>query len=133
MSVPTLFEGNIFNRVFSILDPRSDDLWSSDPYDVYTDQSGNTIIEFAIVGADKKDIKVSTSGQTLKIEYDSASDTENKDFFHRKISRRSLKKAFSLSETVDKSKIEAEYKNGLLKIVIPINKQEKKDTQISIK
>lgn len=133
MSVPTLFEGNIFNRMFSLLDPRSDDLWSTDPYDVYSDSSGNTIIEFAVVGANKEDIKVSTSGQTLKVEYNSESKPEDKDFYHKKISRRNLKKAFSLSEAVDKSKIEAEYKNGLLKITVPINKEEKKDTQIKIK
>jgi HSP20 family protein len=116
------------------------DIWSSDPYDIYKDKNGTTVLEFALVGFDNKDISVSVSGQTLKVEAIADQQTKNEEkadiniyTYHKKISRRSIKKQFTLHDNVDKDNIEAVYKNGLLTITIPLEKEEKRDIMIKVK
>ena len=134
LSAPTVFEGDIFKRMFNLLEENKiNNIWSSDPYDIYKDADDNVILEFALVGLDQKDISVSVSGQTLKIEAGSKQDNDSAEFYHKKISRRSIKKHFTLHQNVDKDAIEAEYKNGLLKVKIPLEKEVKKDIMIKVK
>lgn len=134
LSAPTVFEGDIFKRMFNLLEENKiNNIWSSDPYDIYKDADDNVILEFALVGLDQKDISVSVSGQTLKIEAGSKQENDSAKFYHKKISRRSIKKHFTLHQNVDKDAIEAEYKNGLLKVKIPLEKEVKKDIMIKVK
>lgn len=135
LSSPFIFEGDIFKRMFNILEANHiNDVWTSDPYDIYKDKDGNIIIEFALVGLNQEDIAVSVSGQTLKVEASAKKDEEeNAEFYHKKIARRSLKKNFTLHQSVDKEAIEAEYKNGLLKVKIPLEKEAQRDIIIQVK
>jgi HSP20 family molecular chaperone IbpA len=133
---PHVFEGDIFKKMFDILDDgHVSKIWSSDPYNVYTDKQGNTILEFAIVGAEKEDISVVVSGQTLKIEaitpkiFDKE---ENTEFYQKKIAQRSLKKRYTLHESVDADSIKSSYKNGLLKVEIPLKKEEARDVIVEV-
>ena len=133
LSAPLIFEGDIFKKMHDYLETgHSNDIWSSDPYDIYKDTNGDIIIEFDLEGIEQKDISVNVSGQTLKVET-KAQEKEQGEFYHRKISRRALKKQFTLHQDVDKESIEAEYKNGLLKIKIPLEKKEKRDIMIQVK
>lgn len=135
LSSPFIFEGDIFQRMFNLLEANHiNDVWTSDPYDIYKDKDGNTLIEFALVGLSEEDISVSVSGQTLKIEASSKKeDSEKTEVYHKKISRRSIKKSFTLHQNVDKEAITAEYKNGLLKITVPLVKEERKEIKIKLK
>jgi HSP20 family molecular chaperone IbpA len=133
---PHVFEGDIFKKMFDILDDgHVSKIWSSDPYNVYTDKQGNTILEFAIVGAEKEDISVVVSGQTLKIEamtpkiFDKEETTE---FYQKKIAQRSLKKRYTLHESVDADSIKSLYKNGLLRVEIPLKKEEARDLIVEV-
>lgn len=134
MLAPLVFEGDIFKRIHSLANEANTSLYSgSEPYDAYKDKDDNFILEFALVGLDQEDISVSVSGQTLKIEAGSQQKYNHAEFYHRKISRRSVKKHFTLHQTVDKDSIQAEYKNGLLRVKIPLEKEEKKDIMIEVK
>jgi HSP20 family protein len=135
LSAPFIFEGDIFKKMNSFLEgANTNPVWSSDPYDIYKDKDGNVIVEFALVGLDQEDISVSVSGQTLKVEASAKKDSEkDAEFYHKKIARRSLKKHFTLHQSLDKESIEAEYKNGLLKIKIPLEKEAKRDIMIKVK
>lgn len=135
LSSPFIFEGDIFKKMFNLLEENHiNNIWTSDPYDIYKDKDGNIIIEFALVALEQDDISVSVSGQTLKIEASSKDDSENKsEIYHKKIARRSIKKCFTLHQSVDKESIQAEYKNGLLRVTIPLEKEQKRDIMIKVK
>ena len=142
MLAPLVFEGDIFKRMQSLANEANAPLYSgSEPYNAYKDKDDNFILEFALVGFDKDSICVSVSGQTLRIEaWVCPEEQEGEDarvemaeFYHRKISRRSVKKHFTLHQNVDKDSIQAEYKNGLLRVKIPLEKEEKKDIMIEVK
>jgi len=133
MMAPFVFEGDIFKRMNQIFEEnRANPYRGSEPYDIYK-QEDSFIIEFALVGLDSEDISVSVSGQTLKIEAEAKQNDEASEFYHKKISRRSVKKHFTLHESIDKDSIEAEYKNGLLRVKLPLEKEEKKDIMIKVK
>lgn len=135
LSAPFIFEGDIFKRMNNFLErSNTNPVWSSDPYDIYKDKDGNIVVEFALVGLDQEDISVSVSGQTLKVEASAKKESDqDAEFYHKKIARRSLKKHFTLHQSVDKEAIEAEYKNGLLKVKIPLEKEAKRDIMIKVK
>lgn len=131
---PSIFEGDIFNRMFDFIDDGSiHNAWSSDPCNVYTTKEGETILEFALVGAEKEDISVTISGQTLKIEASPPKfEEEENEFYQKKIAQRSLKKNYTLHERVDKDGIKSFYKNGLLKVTIPVEKEEIRDIIVDV-
>ena len=134
MLAPLAFEGDVFKRMQSLAHRANTPLYSgSEPYDAYQDKDNNFILEFALVGLDQEDVSVSLSGQTLKVEAGSEQKEDDAEFYHRKISRRSVKKHFTLHQNVDKDSIQAEYKNGLLRVKIPLEKEEKKDIMIEVK
>lgn len=133
MMAPFLFEGDIFKRMDQFLrDSRVSPYRGTEPYDIYK-QDDSFIIEFALVGLDAEDINVSVSGQTLKIEAEAKQNDEASEVYHKKISRRSVKKHFTLHDTIDKDSIEAEYKSGLLRVKLPLEKEERKDIMIKVK
>ena len=134
LSSPFIFEGDIFKKMFNYLEANHENnVWSSDPYDIYKDKDGNIILEFALVGLEQEDIKVFVSGQTLKVEASVKEKTDKGEIYHQKISRRSIKKQFTLHDNVDKDAIDASYKNGLLSIKIPLEKEQKRDILIKVK
>ena len=81
----------------------------------------NYIVEMALPGYDKKDIKLSTKDNSLTIE-----SSEHDEW------KRSFSKSFQFPSDVDTSKISAEMKNGIL--TITLNKAEQTKTKtINIK
>ena len=70
-------------------------------------------VEYNLAGTDKEDIQVYVENNYLKIEI-----------------KNSLYKSESINDYLDKSKISAVYKNGLLKIEIPLKKIKRKNIEI---
>lgn len=129
--VPSLFEGDIFEAFF---DQRPlNDAFGRDPYDIWVDEDGSTVIDYSLVGFDEKNIKVVVSGDRLKIDAETEDKkSEEGSFVHKKISRRNVHKTFSLRNSVDKSAIQASYKNGLLSIRLPQKKDEELEVPINL-
>jgi HSP20 family protein len=73
-------------------------------------------------GVDPKDVDVQVQGGTLTItgERTNTRETRDADFLQRKISYGSFTRSLVLPEGVDKDKISAEYRNGMLEITAPI-------------
>lgn len=131
--VPSLFEGDIFDLFFKNFPLTSGFNASRDPYDVWLRGDGTSVLEYALVGFDEKDINVSVVGNQLKIEASSSKEEkEDGEFIHRKIARRNVKKLFSLHDSIDKEKISAVYKNGLLRIELPERKEEQKEIKVKV-
>ena len=104
------------------------------PYDILKTDEHSYVIELAVAGFSKKDIKVTVENGVLTVESDREGNAENsgQEIIHRGISKRYFKKSFSISDDVEIRG--AELKDGLLRIsmekIIPESRKRK---EISIK
>jgi HSP20 family protein len=74
-------------------------------------------------GVDPKDVNLQAMGNTLTIsgERSSSRETKESDYLHREITYGSFQRLIELPEGVDKDKLTAEYRNGLLEISAPMS------------
>jgi len=88
-------------------------------------------IDLAVPGIDKKDLKIDINEDVLTISSESKNEKEeNKDGYKRKeFSYSSFSRSFYIPENVNKEKIEANYKDGVLTVALP--KQEEEKNKIS--
>jgi HSP20 family protein len=94
------------------------------------------ILDLAVPGMDKKDLKIDINEDVLTISSESKHETEeNKDVYKRKeFSYSSFCRSFYIPENVNRDKIEANYKDGILTVGLPKQEEEKSKVsrQISI-
>jgi HSP20 family protein len=94
-------------------------------------------IELAVPGLKKKDIMINLNNDILKIsaEIEAEVETENEKCTKREYSYKSFSRSFTLPESVDKEKIDAEAIDGILKITIMKKEEEivKPPREIKIK
>ena len=91
------------------------------PVDIATVEGG-LVIEIAAVGIDKKDIKIETAENTIKVIYEKGEEDSPTDFeyIHRGIARRAFNLGWKISPKYNLNKIKATMDKGLLSIFIPI-------------
>ena len=89
------------------------------PCDLFTTDEGLGI-EIAAVGLDKKDIKIETAENQIKVIYEKTDDENSVDYIHRGIARRSFNLGWKISPKYNLKKIKADMDKGLLTIFIPI-------------
>lgn len=79
-------------------------------------------------GLDEKDIEVSLSGNSLILRGEKKSEKEEKgeQFYRRESSYGAFHRSIPLPTEVDEDKIEATYKKGVLKIVLPKSSEARK-------
>ncbi|MGR9604591.1 Hsp20/alpha crystallin family protein [Pandoraea sputorum] len=73
-------------------------------------------------GVSKEDIKVTLDGNQVSISAhisDSTEKTDNGNFVHRERYEGDMYRSFSLSQSVDKDKAQANYRDGVLELVLP--------------
>ena len=87
----------------------------------------NYVLDFAIPGIDKKDLKIDINEDVLTISSESKNESEeNKDGYKRKeFSYSSFCRSFYIPENVTRDKIEANYKDGILTVGLPKEEEEK--------
>lgn len=140
---PSLFDTN-FPQQFFKKGGSWDSFYTKDPfpYDVVvkTDKDGNgveTELVYAVAGVDKDDIKVRVENNTLEINIFDTTDKNEQEplecpfspqfndrgqsvhYVHKGISRRRMKKVFTLGGGLDKDNITSKLDNGLLTVIIP--------------
>ena len=73
-------------------------------------------------GVDPKDVNLQVQGNTLTIsgERSTSRETREADYLRREITYGSFDRGILLPEGVDKDKLNAEYRNGILEITAPI-------------
>jgi HSP20 family protein len=73
-------------------------------------------------GVDPKDVNLQVQGNTLTIsgERSTTQETKEADYLRREITYGSFQRNILLPEGVDKDKLNAEYRNGILEITAPI-------------
>ncbi len=101
--------------------------------DIYEDED-KIVIEADIPGVKKEDIKISVEDNvlTIKAEKKKEEKVKEKDVVYEEIAYGMYAREIDLPHTVDTEKIEAEYKDGVLKISLP-KKEEVKPKQIEIR
>jgi len=74
-------------------------------------------------GVEPKDVNIQVQGNTLAIsgERRDVRETKEADYHHREITYGSFQRSLLLPDGVDKDRLSAEYRNGMLEITAPIS------------
>jgi HSP20 family protein len=87
----------------------------------------NYILDLAVPGIDKKDLKIDINEDVLTISSETKTESEeSKDGYKRKeFSYSEFCRSFYIPENVNREKIEANYKDGVLSVSLPKQEEEK--------
>jgi len=133
---PTLFDGGLMEKFFNA--PLDEFFGLGKVMNVPAVNVSETDKEFSLTiaapGLDKKDIKVDAYDDMLTISAEKEKEEKSERYNRREYNYSSWSRSFTLPENCDAGKINAEYKNGELKIVIPKMeiKEPKKVKNISV-
>jgi HSP20 family protein len=125
--LPNFFEDDFF----PVLNSRKDSL----PAVNIREDDKKFTLDLAVPGMDKKDLKIDVNDDVLTISSETKSESEeSKDGYKRKeFSYASFCRSFQLPENVNKEKIEASYKDGVLSVALPKAEEEKNKISKQIK
>lgn len=106
--------------------PVEQNLKLAHPLDVYQDTFGLTF-EIACTGIDKNDLEILIEGQTLRVNYEKKTSSEEeeltevtkKDYIYRGIAKRSFNLGWKIDPKFDLTEATSSFQNGLLEIKIP--------------
>jgi HSP20 family protein len=122
------------NRMFDAAfagEPLSHGAWVP-AADIYETVQKDVVVKMDLPGLKREDIKVSFENNTLSIEGERKAFAEATDEFHR-VERGSgtFRRSFALPGTVDGSRVDASYADGVLTIKLP-RRDEAKPRQIPV-
>jgi HSP20 family protein len=134
----------ISKRTFS---PFLSNLFDDDFYPVLTSRNSsmpavnikeddkNFVLELAVPGMDKKDLKIDINEDVLTVSSETKNESEEeKDGYKRKeFSYSSFCRSFYIPENVNREKIGAAYKDGILTVDLPKLEEEKNKISKQIK
>jgi HSP20 family protein len=103
------------------------------PVDIYQNGDREIVLKAELPDMTREDIDVTVENFVLTIKGEKKFDVDVKDEQYHHTERRygTFSRSFSLPQTVDTSKVGAEYKNGVLAVRIPL-REEAKPRQIKI-
>lgn len=98
---------------------------------VYEDKD-NVVVETPLAGVDPEKVDIEIEDNVLKISGSAQSksevDDKDKHFYRKEIRSGSFYRAVALPKSVEGSKAEASFKNGVLKVTVPKSDQAKPRT-----
>jgi len=100
------------------------------PVDIYESPGRDLIIKAELPDMSREDVEVTVENNTLTLRGTRSLPTDVKEEQFRRIERRygSFSRSFTLPNTVDASKVSAEYKNGVLTVKLPFREEAKPRT-----
>ncbi|MFB3915315.1 MAG: Hsp20/alpha crystallin family protein [Terriglobales bacterium] len=125
----------LFQESFSPLGRREETLGMGTfvpPVDVYEDEH-NITLKMEVPGIDQKDIDVRLENNVLTVHGERKFEKDEKQENYQRIERSygSFTRSFTLPSTVDTDNVNADYENGVLKIMLA-KKAEAKPKQIKV-
>lgn len=98
--------------------------------DIFETDAHDLVVKAELPGMSREDIEVSVEHNTLILKGAKKFDSAVKEENYRRVERTygSFHRSFTLPTTVDASKITADYKNGVLTIVLPFREEAKPRT-----
>jgi HSP20 family protein len=103
------------------------------PVDIYQSGDHELVLKAELPEMSREDIDISVENfvLTIKGEKKFVDDVKDEQFHHAERRYGTFSRSFSLPQTVDGSKVTAEYKNGVLTVRIPL-REEAKPRQIKV-
>ena len=100
------------------------------PVDIYETAAHDLVIKAELPDVNREDVEVTVENNTLTLRGTKSLPTEVKEEQFRRIERRygSFARSFTLPNTVDASKVSAEFKNGVLTVKLPYRDEAKPRT-----
>jgi HSP20 family protein len=126
------FLSNLFDdEFFPVLTNRT----SSMPAVNIKESDKDFVLELAVPGTDKKDLKIDINDDVVTISTESRSEKEedNDGYKRKEFSYSTFCRSFYLPENVNRDKIQASYKDGILKVELPKQEEEKNKISKQIK
>jgi HSP20 family protein len=125
--MPNLFDDDFF--------PVISNRTSSMPAVNIREDETNFILELAVPGIDKNELKIDINEDVLTISSETKSETEEKKegYKRKEFSYSSFCRSFYIPENVNRDKIEATYKDGILSVGLPKQEEEKNKISRQIK
>lgn len=127
----------LFDESFRGANRGADDDWAlggswAPAVDIY-EQNGNIELKAELPGIDPKDVDIRVENNVLTLRGERRLDNEVKRESYHRVERAygAFSRSFTLPTVVDTEKIQAEYKDGVLRLVLP-KKEEAKPRQIQI-
>ena len=101
--------------------------------DLYEEKE-NIVAKMNLPGIDPDKINVSIEDNTLRVtgSREEEKEEKNKHYYSKEIKRGSFERSVRLPKSVDRSKVDAQYKDGILTVTTPIIKSEK-ETSVKVK
>tara|TARA_R100000808_G_C2129279_1_gene138819 strand:- start:202 stop:561 length:360 start_codon:yes stop_codon:yes gene_type:complete len=101
--------------------------------DIYREEGGNTIMEFALAGFSKEDLNIEIRPEKKSITVSAECSADDSRSNSRRIARRSFTKTYvNYDNNLDLNGTTAEFENGLLRLVVP-TRPEAKPLRVEIK
>jgi HSP20 family protein len=121
----------MFDAVFSG-EPMTNSAWVP-AVDIYETAEKDVVVKVEVPAMKREDIKVTFENNVLTIEGERKIDDEVKSEQYHRIERRygAFRRSFTMPASVDGSRIQAAYQDGVLKITMP-QRAEAKPRQITI-
>ena len=103
------------------------------PVDIYQTNDHELVLKAELPDMSREDIDITVENfvMTIKGEKKFAGDVKDEQVHHAERLYGAFSRTFSLPQTVDASKVAAEYKNGVLTVRIPL-REEAKPRQIKV-
>lgn len=112
-------------------EPAATTSWSP-AVDIF-ETEGEIVVKAELPGMDRNDITLHLENNVLSLRGERKFEKETKDENYHRIERSygTFSRSFAIPATVDEEKIRADYKDGVLKIILP-KKEQAKPKQIKI-
>jgi len=122
------------NRLFGDVYVRDEDVtqhgnWVP-PVDIYETEGHDLVVKAELPDMTREDIEVTVENNTLTLRGTKKVPTDVKDEQFRRVERSygTFSRSFVLPNTVDSSKVSAEYRNGVLTVKLPFREEAKPRT-----
>jgi HSP20 family protein len=98
--------------------------------DIFETDNHDLVLKAELPGMAREDVEVSVENGTLVLKGQKTFDTEVKEEHYRRVERSygQFYRSFTLPNTVDTSKVAADYKNGILTVKLPFREEAKPRT-----
>jgi HSP20 family protein len=100
------------------------------PVDIFETAGRDLVIKVELPDINREDVEVTVENNTLTLKGTKNFPTDIKEEQFRRVERRygSFARSFTLPNTVDATKVSAEYKNGVLTVKLPFREEAKPRT-----
>ncbi|HXD16636.1 MAG TPA: Hsp20/alpha crystallin family protein [Vicinamibacterales bacterium] len=98
--------------------------------DIFETETHDLVLKAELPGMTRADIEVVVENNTLVLKGNKAFDADVKEENYRRVERTygTFHRSFTLPNTVDASKVTADYKNGILTVKLPFREEAKPRT-----